>query len=65
MKAVERRCSDMIMLVICCRQYLAGWTIQFLAKVAEKRGDPSERCPGMPGREGCRNLDETFKAIYL
>lgn len=64
MKAVER-CSDVIILVTCCRQYLANWTTQFLAEVAEKTGDPRGRCPVMPGREGSRNLDETFKAIYL
>lgn len=52
MKVIKRRCSDIIMSVICCRLYLEdNWTIHFLADIAEKIGDTSEMCPGMPGRE--------------
>lgn len=51
MEVIKTRCSDTVMLVICCRLYWANCTIQFLAEVAEKAGDASEMCPGMLGRE--------------
>lgn len=63
MKAVERRCSDIAMLVTCCT--LPTALSSYSADVAEKTSNPAERCPGMPGGEGSNNLDETFKAIYL